>query len=318
MDNKDRLSVYKKKASDEDLLLAMNELLAEPGVTYHGLDADQSPTIFIFGLPRSGTTLVYQLLCYALDIGYINNLMARFWLAPAYGIALSKAVIGDIRDDSFESDYGKSVKVEGPHEFSYFWQHWLKMFTIQDLISFGKPREAIQWHAVARHVQSIKALLGKGIIFKTNYTANFITDFARHFSMPLFIYIDRDDIDVAVSILKARKAYYGNKDSWWATYPPTYQEICNLPYDEQIARQVKDLKNTYEKELLKVPNYILRISYKDLCADPPAFIESVTKHIKNRYGYSLKVFNPPPEIFQYRTVSRKFSIEEKAIIRKMA
>ena len=40
------------------------------------------PLLFIVGVPRSGTTLLYQLMCTHLDVGYVSNAMARWWMAP--------------------------------------------------------------------------------------------------------------------------------------------------------------------------------------------------------------------------------------------
>jgi ABC-type oligopeptide transport system ATPase subunit len=45
---------------------------------------------FIVGLPRSGTTLLSQLLAYSLDAGYTTNFAARFWLAPVHGLRLGR------------------------------------------------------------------------------------------------------------------------------------------------------------------------------------------------------------------------------------
>ena len=44
------------------------------------------PIIFIVGVPRSGTTLLSQLLIEHLDIGYINNHIAKYWMAPLHSL----------------------------------------------------------------------------------------------------------------------------------------------------------------------------------------------------------------------------------------
>ena len=50
--------------------------------------------VFVVGLPRSGTTLLTQVLAYCLDAGYVNNFAARFWLAPVHGLRLSRLMRG--------------------------------------------------------------------------------------------------------------------------------------------------------------------------------------------------------------------------------
>jgi len=103
-ENKNRNGQYKKDHEVEKFLKDIN-LNLQNAETYEE-NLNDLPNIFIFGLPRSGTTLAYQLIANSLDVGYINNLMARFWLAPLSGIVLSLSIIGDKRDNSFISDYG--------------------------------------------------------------------------------------------------------------------------------------------------------------------------------------------------------------------
>jgi hypothetical protein len=41
------------------------------------------------GVPRSGTTLLYQLIARFLRVGFITNRMARYWMTPIAGAMLS-------------------------------------------------------------------------------------------------------------------------------------------------------------------------------------------------------------------------------------
>ena len=125
-ENLTRLEKFRKNEVDENFLEELNDYLAArehqfnrpgPGGGY--------PNLFIFGLPRSGTTLLAQLLISCLDIGYINNLIARFWKAPLQGIRLSRVLLKDRRAASFQSSYGVTSDLADTHEFGYFWTRWL-------------------------------------------------------------------------------------------------------------------------------------------------------------------------------------------------
>lgn len=313
MDNKLRASKYQKNNLIEDSILRMNQHLML--LEQYESCSNKFPTIFIFGLPRSGTTLTYQLVAYSLDVGYINNLTARFWLAPLQGIMLSKAVLLDVRDNSFTSDYGKSTHINGPHEFAYFWQHWLKMKSVEDMLKFGDSRKDINWKLLGNVVSGMQGLFGKGMVFKTNFAANFFVEFSQTFNMPFFIYVERNMSDVARSILKARKVYYGNYETWWATYPPDYKKLKKLSYHEQIAGQVYSLKRTYEEQLKRVDNdLIMRINYVDLCKSPDNFVKSVSKRIKYLYDFTVGIINTPPAKFKNTGGKRLYTIEEKLVI----
>ena len=145
-DNLLRKGSYKKDMENEQYIEQMNILLMEKEKTKYQQIPDNNtrPIIFVLGLPRSGTTLLTQLLIAGLNVGYIDNLVARFWLAPIHGIRLSRAVL-EKKQFSFTSDYGKTPSIDGPHEFSYFWHYWFKMENIPPYIP-SEIKDKIDWH----------------------------------------------------------------------------------------------------------------------------------------------------------------------------
>lgn len=317
LEGQNRLTAY--RVDDEIFagLTHMNELLAA-GETYI-ISADVRPNLFIFGLPRSGTTLLYQLLAYSLDIGYISNLAARFWKAPRTGVMLARSVLGDQRDGSFQSDYGKSLDPAGPHEFSYFWQERLNMRTVEAAVRFTGCDELVDWPALSRILCGVQDIFQRGLVHKTNWIANVAGGVARHLPMPLFIYIERDPLAVALSILKARYAYYGRPDVWWATYPPTHQEIKDLPFAEQIARQVVDLRATYRKILNFLdPALVVRLRYDELCRNPAAVIEEIRGRVRQIHGATIDLGCSPPERFHMAPPARPETAEAQAVADALA
>jgi len=90
-----RRGAYAKEPSDEEFLRRLNEDLAEREQALYADVGVERPVVFVVGLPRSGTTLLSQLLAYCLDAGYVTNVAARFWLAPVHGIRLSRLLAGD-------------------------------------------------------------------------------------------------------------------------------------------------------------------------------------------------------------------------------
>lgn len=315
-DNKLRRDRYQKDSLAEEFIKRMNEVLMP--LEDYKLPSQKFPTIFIFGLPRSGTTLTYQLLAYSLDVGYVNNLIARFWLAPLHGIVLSQAIMPEIKDDSFISDYGKSVKINGPHEFAYFWHYWLNIKSVEDMTKFGIPNGSIRWDELGQVIQRMQNLFGKGMVYKTNFVANYLLEFIRTFSMPLIIYVERNPVDVGLSILNARKAYYGDYKAWWATYPPDYNSLNDIPFPEQIARQVFSLREVYSQELQKVDsNRVVRISYDEICQSPLGFIHSVRKKIIELYDFTIDICNLPPKKFNASQRKRDLTKTEVVVVKAL-
>ncbi len=108
---------YKKDPAEEAFLERLNNILAPyQEEDYQDLE-EIYPTLHIIGAPRSGTTLMSQLISSHLNIGYINNLIAAFWQAPVYGIRLSKKLIPPGVSSSFRSSFGRTTYIHEPHEF---------------------------------------------------------------------------------------------------------------------------------------------------------------------------------------------------------
>ena len=60
-------------------------------------------------------------------------------------------------------------------------------------------------------------ILGGGIVFKPMELVGFhLNSMAENFEKSLFIYIERDSIDVAISILRARES--SGSDEWWGSF----------------------------------------------------------------------------------------------------
>jgi len=311
-----RMAAYQSSPELQGLMERMNAAL-EPIERYQPSGVAR-PNLFIFGLPRSGTTLLYQLAARCFDIGYINNVSARFWLAPLTGVAFAQSLLGERRDSSFTSDYGKSVDLSGPHEFSYFWQRWLRMTDIESACRFGGPGDGIDWTSLVSIIGCLQDRFGAAMVHKTNYVANLMPDFARQLPMPIFVYIERDCADVALSILKARRIYYGDNRTWWATYPPTYAEVKDLPFAQQIGRQVRDLRAVYERSMGSVPqDLVVRLSYSELCESPRVVLRAIQQRVAQTYGFDLGILDGVPESFPLQRCPEPKLPDELAVLTEL-
>lgn len=312
-DNRARLGRYHK---DEDLEEAVREL--NRVLTGHEPEPPpelpRQPHIFVFGLPRSGTTLTHQVLTRGLDVGYVSNVMARFWLAPHAGAVISKAVLGEARDDSFRSDYGKTLVAAGGHEFAYFWHRWLGIEDVEDLVDFSGDSDRADWPGMAAALRRIQAVFDRPLVFKTNYAAQFLPAFARVLPMPLFVHVRREPLEVALSILEARHRYYGDPSVWWSTHPPGYEALAELSPAEQIAGQVTGLRRAYAAQIAKArPELTVEIEYADLCADPAAAVERIRARCRAAHGIAPELLHPLPAAFDRSERREPRTSEEIAV-----
>jgi hypothetical protein len=298
LDAERRAASYRKDREADAVLTAMNEALAglepEPPA-----DLPAVPYVFVFGVPRSGTTLCYQALAWALDVGYVSSLMARYWLAPYTGAMVARSVLGDARDDSFRSSYGRPAHPAGPHEFSYFWTHWLGLRQLDDFLDYSGRANDADWPGLQSAVERIQlAFESKPLVFKTTYAGQFLPDFAEHFPTSLFVQMRRDPVDTALSILEARRRIYGDVDTWWSTFPPEYAALRDQPFAQQIAGQVLGVERAYERLRSQLPaGRVLVVDYDELCATPSAVLERVRERCLEVHGVAPDHLNPLPDRF---------------------
>jgi hypothetical protein len=267
---------------------------------------EEHPTLFVFGLPRSGTTFMTQLLAHSFDIGYINNFMARFWLAPVTGIKLSRIIHGDKHYSGFDSNYAATKDILDIHEFGYFWRRWLYKNSITEILKPDIYEENIQWEKLKQVILNIHHAFGSAWVSKNIFGAYHLERFSRLLEKSLFIYIERDPVDNAISIMDARRKFYDDPRLWWSTIPMEYLEIKDLPVEEQVAAQIHYLRRYYEKELEKLdPTRYLKVDYALATAKPGFIISKVRDHMKEHFNIDLRERDHPPLEFRTRTYAER-------------
>ena len=293
---------YSKDKKEESFLIKMNEALGKEEKVLYKEYPIKHPFIFVFGLPRSGTTLLSQFLAAHLDVGYINNLMARFWLAPIYGIKLSKAVFGSNKSSDFQSDYARTSNILDIHEFGYFWRHWLKKDSLTDITDVVKREKDIDWYGLKNVLANIQKEFDKPVLFKNIFGSYHINKMFETLGKVLYVYIKRDSLDAAVSILQARKKHYSDLNTWWSYAPVEYDKIKALDYWKQIAGQIFYLKRYYQKQIDKaILPFIIEVEYQELCHDPLKVLENIQARCFDLYKSTINIITNPPKQFEYRT-----------------
>jgi len=292
-----RVAEYAKNSEDEKFLHSLNDALKTAHIVLPpvGRQLLKLPIIYVVGTPRSGTTLMYQILCKYMQVGYINNLIARFWLRPSVGIRLSETILGTASGDLVElkSRYGTTAGVAGPHEFGYFWRYWLKLD--------DSPTHHLSETALAKvDARGLKhalenEILGsfrRPLVFKNiicGFHAAFLT--AVH-PDSLFVNITRDTLATTRSILNARKKRFGSYNAWWSLKPASY------PFDifpdnpaAEVVKQVFDCRREIEIELSKPGVNAVTVTYEQLCTETEQVIERIRNKINAASNHEIKMAN---------------------------
>lgn len=301
--NKERTQGYQKKQEHEQFLKWLNKTLNKPEQAQYEEKDIQHPFLFVIGLPRSGTTLLSQLLAHCLDVGFINNLAARFWKAPVSGIRLARLTLGQDPYKAFESHYGSTDKLRDIHEFGYFWREWLLKDSFNNIKNARQIEDQINWEGLRVTLANMQAEFNRPMVFKNIFGSYHMHKLNETLGKVHWIYIDRDPLDVAVSILQARQKYYDDPNTWWSYVPPDYEKIITLDYWHQIAGQIHFLKTYFQKQMkkLKAEGKGTSISYEELCKDPMRVLQTLNKQLTDRFGRSIEIIQSPPQSFELRT-----------------
>jgi Sulfotransferase family len=302
--NDQRAAEFRKSEDDERFLLEVNRLLHNRELPLYTDAAPEHPCLFVVGLPRSGTTLASQILAHGLEVGYVTNLAARFWLAPVHGLRLSRMVLGRRPPGSFQSLYAATPDPGDIHEFGYFWREWLRKRTFQEIVDSPQLEQHIDWRGLRNVVAAMQREAGSAMVFKNIHGGYHMRRLSEVLRAAVWLYVERDPCDVATSILDARTRYYGDRQAWWSYVPPEYPQLEKLPWDRQIAGQVSFLRRHYERQLSALPpqGTAVRVSFEELTGSPRDVVRAVADRVEAAFGHRLATtLERVPERFETRS-----------------
>jgi len=232
--------------------------------------------LFILGLPRSGTTLIYQYIVSRLKVAYFTNSVGYFPGAPCITTFVEHKVFGQYRSD-FKSHYGKVIGPAAPREAGGF---WIRFFDMNEYVNFNDLNEKDVYYL--RNIIALISRIFGGAPFVNKNVKHLlrINALSNIFPESLFLVVERDMEDVALSILRGRYENLSDITQWWSVRPPNYTTLKNLPVIEQVAHQCTSLQSRMEKDLEHLPGKrVIRIRYEDFCKNPEWLIDRLTSNI---------------------------------------
>ncbi|MFC1791261.1 sulfotransferase [Gemmatimonadota bacterium] len=254
-----RTAEFAKDAGYEALLEKVNE-----EVEGWGEEDDSTPSrtiLFVVGAPRSGTTLLYQLLAATGSFHYPTNLIARFYRSPAWGGRMQRLLepLLNRGDMSYSSRAGNTEQWWGPHEFGYFWEHH---FDFRDHHEPEAPD-------LAGLVRSLAAFEKEGegpLLFKNPILSFVVEDLARALPSARFLWTQRPSLDLAASIYQTRIRFHGDPGAWLSLRPRDAQE--GAPPAEQIAHQIRRAHEALSRARDRLGDRFAEVDYLEICRRP--------------------------------------------------
>lgn len=237
---------------------------------------EDQPIVFIVGAPRSGTTLLYQLMCRYTVVAYVSNFAARFWMAPLIGSMVAAALRrSDPGGIPLTSHLGGTVGSASPHEFTYFWEFHTGSSGVHHLTRH--ELQSIDWTPVRRELSALSHWSRRPLVLKAiNYVDYQIPFFRALFPNSRFIHVRRDPRYVAQSILESRVRRYGSDRVWWSIRPRDVDAWRDRDPVEQVCHQVRDCLSAVDQGMREVgAEASMEVDYEQLVKEPDVVLERV-------------------------------------------
>jgi hypothetical protein len=305
-----RMREPEKSAKGDQVIFEMNQLLRGANErSYESFASPVYPLLFVIGVPRSGTTLLSQLISTHLNVAYINNLVASFWSAPLYGIALSEKIVKSRHQSTFRSEYGKTKGLEEPHEFGFFWKELfgydMRFQPTEEI------EESIDWNRIQRVLRNLVHAYGRAVTFKYLPICWHLAQLKSALPEAVFVRVKRDPLESACSLIRFRLQGFGSNDYMASLIPTSLQALGDRPYWVQVAGQVFFIEKILDEQLATVPPLdVLDLDYEKLCSAPRGALEQVAAMLVGK-GYEAKIETEPPEEFEISRTALRPQIEKE-------
>ncbi len=241
------------------------------------------PLVFILASPRTGSTLLYQLMINHFTFYYFRNFINDYFSKfPALGVLLGASICKEPRRPiSHESSYGKTEGAFGPSEASFIFRNWFGGDHPSELRSCNFESAERMVHMV-HTMKTIWRNTSSALLMKNAWNCFRIKVLSEVFPQAYFIWLRRDIVRSALSDLKARE-YQGSFSSgvrnnvfftyvdrktkiWNSATTANYKEIQKLLYWEQVVEQQYEYNKVIGRDLNQYcPDRYFEIWYEDVC-----------------------------------------------------
>jgi hypothetical protein len=249
-------------------------LYENQAVRKYGNTEPESPCLFILGPPRSGSTIIYQLLTALLDVAYIDNLSNLAWENPFTGFQISRLFLRDRPHSSFRSQYGQTSQdgLHAPAEalFPYKWFPKGKHYTELDDLDETRIRD------FRKTIFSILNVAKKPLVIKNLSFSLRLQVLRAILPDSRYIVVRREPLFTAQSLLLTMRTNPPESGKVWGILPKDYEKISGLEPHELVVRQIYMIEEQIIDDLKQVDQgKVLYIDYEDLESGLNPILEEV-------------------------------------------
>jgi hypothetical protein len=222
-------------------------------------------TIFIVGAPRTGSTLLFQVMASSFSLPFLSNLTNTFYPKnPIIGLAIQHGLQFNVKT---KSSYGKTIGGLQPSEGSAVLSEWFGGGHPSQDKSF-EIKGNQEYHFIKTLATAEDLYNGAPLLIKNAWNCFRISYLAKALPEAKFIWIRRDILDAAESDLEARYTTKQSPYEWNSATPSNFDELKPLPPCEQVIENQYEFNKAIKASLSEVnPNQKLEVWYENLILD---------------------------------------------------
>jgi len=265
----------------------------------------QRPIILVVGPPRSGSTLVYQILARYCDVTYPDNLNSLF---PRSSLLAMKwfSRKHPPRTALIRSCYGQTARFSGPNEGFHIWDRWLGKNRYETIESLSA--ETI--HEMNSFLNAWTQAAGKPLVNKNNRSTACIELLSRSLPTSYFVLIQRDKRDIVRSVIRGREFVQGDKRIPWGLHSQDVHGSTDpLGYVDDVCEQVEKICQRIKHQIESVDEQrVIALDYSEFCRDPEGVLHRIQARVP---GLSLCSELIAKELKPFPVSSDKFLCAEE-------
>ncbi len=232
--------------------------------------------VFILGIPRSGTTFIYQVISSIIPCLYVDNFVEKFSSSPIFAFKVRNLIWNERNHESFTSSYGVTSDggVTAPNQGINFWYHWFPNRNHYHAVSDLSPNG---YRDIDNTIHYLINKYDKPLLFKELSLSQKLPIIRRLFPESKFIIVERDLAKIAIKILHSMEKHKIDDGVMWGGFFKGYERFLDLDKKRMVAHQIVYLKHYMDQGLSDFKaDQVLRIDFDDLYVDPNAEIEKVS------------------------------------------
>ena len=239
--------------------------------------------IIIFGVDRSGTTLVYSILSNSSRFYWFSKLDTKIFRYPKLSL-FARSFLGLFSKNATIAIPGKISKSTGfvsPSECVPYWKNIFKWgdesnYVVEDDFFDEKYLNHINSDAIrADFINRLTIFKKQYLLIKQPGFSHKLLFLSKLFPKFKFIHISRNPIDNIFSLVNAKKK---SKELFWGTKIKGWKNLINEDYFTQSVHQVFETNNLIHKQINNndfLKQRYFKIKYESIIKNPNKEIKKI-------------------------------------------